>query len=326
MARTGPGRANRRGVTIFELARMFPDDAAAECWFVKTLWPNGPVCPHCGSLDIHERKSRKPQPYRCRDCRRYFSVKTGSLMEGSNLGFRTWVFGLYLFTTGIKGTSSMKLHRDLGITQRSAWFMAHRIRENFETAHAPFIGPVEIDETYIGGKRKNMSNAKRREIRKTVGGRGAIGKAAVAGAKDRTTNQVRAQVVPATDRATLHPFVGASAAPGATVYTDDASAYAGMPFDHETVKHSVSEYVNGMAHTNGIESFWALLKRGYHGTYHHVSEKHLGRYVSEFSGRHNARDRDTLEQMASIARGLSGKRLRYSDLISNSGTNMQKIC
>ena len=117
MARTGPGRSHRSGVTIFELTRMFPEDAAAERWFVETLWPKGPVCLHCGSLDIHERKSRKPQPYRCRVCRKYFSVKTGSLMEGSNLGYRTWAFGLYIFTTGIKGTSSMKLHRDLGITQ-----------------------------------------------------------------------------------------------------------------------------------------------------------------------------------------------------------------
>ena len=276
MAQKAPGKYYRKGVTLLELTRMFPDDAAAEAWFVKTLWPKGPVCPHCGSLNIQERPTRKSQPYRCRDCRKDFSVKTGSLMHGSKLGYRTWAFAIYLLTTGIKGVSSMKLHRDLGVTQKTAWFLAHRIRENFETISVPFPGPVEVDETYFGGKRKNMSNAKRREIRKTVGGRGAVGKAAVAGAKDRATNQVRAEVVHATDRATLHPFVGASAAPGATVYTDDALAYRGMPFDHETVKHSVSQYVNGMAHTNGIESFWALLKRGYHGTYHHVSEKHLG--------------------------------------------------
>ncbi|MDE0372433.1 MAG: IS1595 family transposase [Rhodospirillales bacterium] len=316
MAHKAPGKYYRKGVTLLELTRMFPDDATAERWFVKTLWPKGPVCPHCGSLNIQERPTRKPQPYRCRDCRRDFSVKTGSLMHGSKLGCRTWAFAIYLLTTGIKGVSSMKLHRDLGVTQKTAWFLAHRIRENFETISVPFRGPVEVDETYFGGRRKNMSNAKRQEIRKTVGGRGAVGKTAVAGAKDRHTNQVRAEVVTATDRATLHPFVGASAAPGAKVFTDDARAYHGMPFDHETVKHSVSQYVNGMAHTNGIESFWALLKRGYHGTYHHVSEKHLGRYVDEFSGRFNSRDRDTLDQMALIARGLSGKRLRYCDLIS----------
>ncbi len=136
------------------------------------------------------------------------------------------------------------------------------------------------------------------------------------GAKDRKTNRVSAAVVNNTDAKTLQGFVGDHAAKGATVYTDDHKGYQGMPFEHETVKHSVSEYVNGMAHTNGIESFWALLKRGYHGTFHHVSEKHLGRYVREFAGRHNIRDLDTVAQMAVLARGMVGKRLRYADLVS----------
>ena len=124
-----------------------------------------------------------------------------------------------------------------------------------------------------------------------------------------------AAVVGNTDAKTLQGFVGDHVAEGATIYTDDHGGYQGMPFEHETVKHSISEYVNGMAHTNGIESFWALLKRGYHGTYHHMSEKHLNRYVGEFSGRHNDREVDTIDQMAAIIRGLVGKRLRYQDLI-----------
>ena len=187
----------------------------------------------------------------------------------------------------------MKLHRDLGITQRSAWFLAHRLREAWKDHGSQFTGPVEADETYIGGKRKNMPKAKR----KTLTGRGAAGKTAVADMKDRATNRVTARSVPATDKATLQRFVAENAAPDAKVFTDDASAYEGMPFDHEAVCHSAGEYVRGMAHTNGVESFWSMLKRGYNGTFHHFSEKHLDRYVGEFAGRHNARDADTAEQM-----------------------------
>ena len=144
----------------------------------------------------------------------------------------------------------------------------------------------------------------------------ALAKLSSLEAKDRKTNSVSAAVVGNTDAKTLQGFVGEHAAKGATVYTDDHGGYHGMPFKHETVKHSISEYVNGMAHTNGIESFWSMFKRGYHGTYHHMSAKHLGRYVTEFSGRHNDRTSDTVDQMAKIVQGMGGKRLRYRDLIA----------
>lgn len=252
--------------------------------------------------------------HRCRECpgKTRFSLKTGTVMESSKLDYQTWAIALYLVMTGLKGTSSMKLHRDLEITQKSAWHLAHRIRKALEVGEAPtFTGPVEADETYIGGKRKNMPKAKRRQLT----GRGSVGKEAVAGVKDRETNAVRARPVRHTDRATLQGFVIENTADDATVYTDEASAYEGIPRHHEAVKHGVGEYVRGMAHTNSMESFWSMLKRGYVGTYHQMSPKHLDRYVTEFAERHNVREQDTVDQMSGLARGMVGKRLTYRELV-----------
>ncbi len=309
----GSGKNFRKGMTFVDLIRMFPDDATAEAWFTKIRWPDGVHCPKCGSDNVQERVTRKPQPYRCRSCRKDFSVKTDTLMHSSPLGFQIWAIAIYLFNTGLKGQSSMKLHRDLGVTQKTAWHLAHRIRETWDDNSADlFAGPCEVDETYMGGKRKNMPKAKRAKLT----GRGPVGKTAVVGAKDRETGKVVARPVEATDAETLHGFIGDHTDPSATVYTDDAKTYNGIPFDHESVNHSVGEYVRQMAHTNGIESFWSMLKRGYHGTYHHMSTKHMHRYVTEFSGRHNIRPADTLDQMATTVTGMIGKRLSYSDLIS----------
>ena len=313
MTHKGPGKSGREGISLVKLMKMFPTDDAAREWFEARIWPHGPHCPHCGSANVQSGIKHRSMTHRCRDCdgRPMFSLKTGNIMEGSKLGYQTWAIAIYLVTTSLKGVSSMKLHRDLEITQKSAWHLAHRLRKAFEADGGLFAGPVEVDETYIGGKRKNMPKAKR----KTLEGRGAVGKAAIAGAKDRATNRVNADVVPATDGATLQGFVRARTEAGATVYTDDAAAYRDMAgFEHEAVKHSVGEYVRGMAHTNGMESFWSMLKRGYQGTYHHMSPKHLGRYVDEFSGRHNIREDDTEEQMAHVAKRMVGRRLKYRDL------------
>ena len=309
---TGPGRAYRKGLSLLEIIKKFDTAEKAEAWFIEQRWPDGIACPHCGSIRIAHIANRKPMPFRCKDCRKHFSVKTGSVLQSSNISLDKWAIAFYLYMTNLKGVSSMKLHRDLDITQKSAWHMAHRIRETLAVTGNRFSGPVEVDETYIGGKERNKHNAK-----KLKAGRGPVGKTAVVGMKDRETGQIASQVIEHTDASTLQGFVERNTEPDATVYTDDARAYRGMPRHHEAVKHSVSEYVRGMAHTNGMESHWASLKRGYDGVYHQMSAKHLHRYVAEFEGRHNQRPLDTAEQMAVMAKSADGKQLRYADLTAD---------
>ncbi len=314
MAQKGPGKAHREGISLIELTEMFPDEAAATAWFESLVWPEGRHCPRCGCTETHEAAETSGLPYYCSGCKRAFSVRIGTALERSKVPLRKWVFAIYLEMVSLKGVSSMRLHRDLKVTQKTAWFMLHRIREAWaDEAAALFVGPAEVDETYIGGKRKNMPKSKRKALK----GRGGVGKAVVAGVKDRETNRIVARPVPETDGPTLQGFVRENVAKGATVYTDDARAYRGMAgFTHESVNHSVGEYVRKMAHTNGIESFWSMFKRGYHGTFHHLSEKHLARYVREFAARHNVRNADTADQMAGVVTGLVGKRLMYRDLIA----------
>ncbi len=303
-----PGKHYRKGITLVEAAQKFGDDAKAEAWFVERRWPNGIRCPKCDSDAVSTRKGKRQTPqYHCKACTANFTVKTDTIMHNSKLSLGKWALAFYLYSTNLKGVSSMKLHRELGISQKSAWHLAHRIREVWNGETERMAGPVEADEAYFGGKAKNMHAHKRAELT----GRGGADKPAVAGIKDRETNQAKAQVVERTDARTLQGFVTEHTDSNAQVYTDEASAYQGLNRPHGTVKHSVSEYVNGMAHTNGIESFWTVLKRGYHGTYHKISPKHLGRYVTEFAGRHNVRRQNTQDQLAQAAASMSGKRLTY---------------
>ena len=314
-----PGKAHREGISLIELFDMFPDEETAAKWFEAVRWPNegDRSCPHCGSCNTMRKENRKPMPFRCRDCRKFFSVRQGSVMEHSRIPLRKWAIAIYLNATSLKGVSSMKLHRDLKITQKSAWFMAHRLREAFGSEEGLFTGLVEVDETYIGGKRKNMSNAKRRKMKEDGAGRGAVGKTVVVGAKDRETSQVSARVIQSTDAPTLQGFVHDHTKPEAQVYTDDAAAYVGIDRPHDSVNHSSGEYVREQAHMNGMESFWSMLKRGYQGTFHKMSPQHLHRYVNEFAGRHNIRDEDTLKQMQSIVAGMIGKRFFYRHLVGD---------
>lgn len=305
-----------KGMSLLELAEMFPTEEAARKWFEGIVWPNGNRhCPRCASLGTYRCRHAK-MPYRCRDCGKYFSVKTATVMAGSPLPLRKWAYAIYLDMTSPKGVSSTRLRHDIGVTQKTAWFMQHRIRQAFVRVRPDrFEGPVEVDEAYIGGKERNKHAGKR------VPRKGWSGKIPVVGLKDRATNMVSAYVVKNTDSVTLWRIITAHIGPGSVIYTDEYPAYSRLTpsYRHRAAKHKAGEYVRGDVHTNGMESFWALLKRAYKGTFHALSRKHLQRYVDELAGKQNLRPLGTLEMMRQVVVHMVGKRLTYRELVDGRG-------
>ena len=297
-------------ISLYQFFAKFPDEESARNYFETQRWNGQTVCPHCGSETVSECKNHKPMPYRCKSCRKHFSVRTGTVLAESRLPLHKWMMAMYMLTTARKGISSVQMAKELGVTQKTAWFLSQRIREcwmgnDSDNGTDQMDGVVEVDETYIGGKAKNM-HAKDRAQRKQ------FKKEAVVGVLNRG-GEIRAAH---TDRKAASMQVHMHVKAGATVMTDAASVYKhlGQKFDHHIVNHSVGEYVRGEAHTNGIESFWALLKRGHYGIYHYMSAKHLNRYVNEFAYRHNTRDIGTMGFIASTITRAVGKRITYVEL------------
>ena len=299
---------HKQKISVSAFFKRFPNDETAQKQFEQWRWGDTKRCPQCDSVRISENRTQK-MPFRCKDCRKKFSVRTNTVMANSNLGFQKWMYAVYVATVGIKGTASTKLSSDIDSTQKLAWFLGHRIRKAWEQNANMMEGIIEVDEAYFGGKEGNKHASK-----KSNAGRGTVGKTAVVAAKNRDDNSIKARVVPKTTKRELQGFIEANVDENAIVYTDDHKSYIGLPRKHGTVKHSVGEYVDGQAHINGVESFWALLKRGYHGTHHHMSAKHLHRYVDEFASRHSIRKLDTINAMQIVAKGMIGKSMTYREL------------
>lgn len=297
-------------ISAYQFFRKFPDEQAAIAHVEGIRWPNGVICPHC---DGDRTARQKSYPYhQCKDCRRKFTVRTGTIFERSHIPLDQWLYGMYRLQTARKGVSSLQLSKELGITQKSAWFMLHRLREACGIEAVPMSGEVEVDETYIGGKESNKHASKKRKA-----GRGPVGKQAVLGLRNRG-GRVKALPIPDTSAATIWQEITRAVEPGSVIYTDEHAAYRQLNgrYQHRTVVHSAKEFVNGKAHTNGIESVWAVMKRGLNGVYHQWSEKHLARYVNEVTFRLNEGNvkRPTMERLNDLIKGAIGKRLTYQEL------------
>jgi len=299
-------------ISTFELFQMFPDEDTARTYLEARLWPNGAVCPTCANSD--RITPRQKGFYRCNACQLDFTIRTGTIFERSHIPLHKWLYSMYLLVTARKGISSMQLAKEIGITQKSAWFMLGRLREACAGELDKLQGTVEADESFFGGKEAN-----KHESKKLRSGRGSVGKTAVVGLRERGGRTI-AYPVPNTDKENLEGAVLENVEVGTQLMTDESTSYAGIGglfFDHDTVNHSAGEYSRGDVNTNSIESVWAVMKRGMYGVYHHASAKHLHRYVDEFTFRLNDGDvkRHTLYRLESFVEAVDGKRLTYARLI-----------
>src|SRR3984893_1220042 len=261
-------------ISTFELFAMIPDQETARVYLEQNLWPEGPKCPVCG---LGERITvRKDGFYRCNQCKEDFTVRTGTIFERSHIPLHKWIYAMYLLLTARKGISSLQLSKEIGIRQASAWFMLHRIREAGGPDLKKLRGIIEIDETFVGGIEAN-----KHEDKKLKAGRGTVGKTAVLGMRERGGRTV-ATPIANTDKGTVQAAIHQHIEIGSILHTDDAGAYIGIGdfgFSHDAVNHSAGEYVRDDVTTNGIESVFAVLKRGLIGVYHHASQKHRVQYL-----------------------------------------------
>lgn len=303
--------------TLIEAIEYFSDPDVCLDFMVKLRWPDGVSCPTCGSVDVRFIPTRRLWECKEKHGKRQFSVKVGTIFEDSPIALNKWLATIWMIANAKNGISSYEVHRSIGVTQKTAWFMLHRIRLAMQTeSFDKMSGEIEVDETFIGGKARNMHKSKREA---KIQGRGTVGKTVVMGLLNRhgvdEHSTVQAQVVPDTKRQTLSPGVRSHVEPGSTVYTDAHSGYTGLDRDfiHEVIDHA-EEYVRGKVHTNGIENFWSLLKRAITGTYVNVEPFHLFRYLDEESFRFNARKTTDGQRFIKVTNTITGKRLTYKEL------------
>ena len=297
--------------TLQQAILYFADPENASNFLMQMRWPNGVECPACDSREVSYLSTRRL--WKCKACKKQFSVKVGSIMEDSPIGLDRWLAAIWLIANAKNGISSCELARSLGMTQKSAWFVLHRIRKAMQNGSlSKMSGNIEVDETFIGGAARNMHKGRRSKY----WGTGHDGKIAVMGLLERGGGEVRAMVVGGTKRHHLAPQVRNHVEGGSMVYTDAHTSYIGLDdtYVHNVINHA-HEYVNGHIHTNGIENFWALLKRSIKGTYISVEPFHLFRYLDEQTFRFNTRKGTDADRFVKAAAALTGKRLTYQELI-----------